>query len=716
MCARLLLSTVLAASIPATALAQASSEEPEGTRVADIVVIAPERLDQIAGAATILSVQDYERSQPFSLDDVLRRVPGLYVRGEEGLALRPNIGIRGLTPTRSTEVLLLEDGVPLAYAPYGDNASYHHPPLERFSGVEVLRGSGQIAFGPHTVGGVINYTTPTPSETFEGRLLVRGGNHGNREASLRLSDTVGGTGILGMLTRRESAGNRDNHDLTYDDAFLKLTSAAAANQDLTFKASWRRENSQVSYSGLTEAEYTANPRQNPFPNDRFDTEHIGASLVHDWRITESLRLTTAVYGSTFERDWWRQSSNSAQRPSDASDPACGGLANLSTTCGNEGRLRDYYSFGIDSRAAWDWTTAGPLSGRLEAGLRFHRENQDRLQWSGDTPNARTPGVGPNAGVLEDNNRKAEALSGFVQNSFVFGDLTVTPGLRVESIRFERTNRRPGGGSGEEKIDAVIPGVGLAWSPSSSLTAFAGVHRGFSPPRAEDIITNTGGSIDLDAEESVNWEVGIRAEPLAGMALEAAAFRMDFENQIVPASVAGGVGATATSAGETLHQGLELAAQLSSAKAWGTSIDWYADLTLTWVGEARFEGRRFSSISGFSTVSVSGNRLPYAPEWFGRAALGLETPAGFQAEVELVHTGEMFTDDLNTVMPTANGQRGLIGDATTVNAAASWRLPESPVRLLATVRNVADRTFIIDRARGILPNEPRIVQVGLEWAF
>jgi Fe(3+) dicitrate transport protein len=106
----------------------------------------------------------------------LRKVAGIQVRDEEGFALRPNISIRGLNPTRSSKVLLLEDGIPLTYAPYGDNASYYHPPIDRFESIEVLKGSGQILYGPVTVGGVINYVTPNPPQRPSGHLTLTGGN------------------------------------------------------------------------------------------------------------------------------------------------------------------------------------------------------------------------------------------------------------------------------------------------------------------------------------------------------------------------------------------------------------------------------------------------------------------------------------------------------------------------------------------------------------
>lgn len=704
------LSSARAQTLMATAVVDDAVDEP----VSELVVVARGRLSEIPGSASVLEADDYRQSQPLSINDVLRRVPGLYPRGEEGLALRPNIGFRGLNPTRSSEVLLLEDGVPLTYAPYGSNETYYHPPLERFTAIEVLKGSGQIVFGPHTVGGVINYITPRPPEDAEGRLLVRGGSRNTREIVLQGGDTFGRFGVVGGFTARETDGIRDNQHLAYGDLFLKGVFEVSDRQALTLKLSSYKEDSQVSYTGLTEAEYRADPRGNPFPNDEFETARHGASLAHGVQISDEIRLTTVLYGSSFERDWWRQSSNSSQRPNDASDPACGSLVNLSTTCGNEGRLRQYYLFGLESRLTADWTVGGSAQ-HLEAGLRVHAENQERFQWNGDLPNSRSPGVGRNAGVREHNVRQARAVSGYVQNTAKLGDFALSGGLRFENIDFERSDKLAGR-RGTSDLQALIPGAGITWTPKQDVTVFAGIHRGFSPPRVEDVISNAGGSVELDEERSVNTEIGVRGRLMPGVRAEATAFRMDFENQIVPSSVAGGVGATLTSAGETLHQGLEGALSFSSREAFATAGDLYLDASVTFLSTAELEGPRFSTIPGFAAVSVAGNRIPYAPETLARFAVGYRSKTGITGEIEAVHTGEMFTDDLNSFTPTPDGQRGLIEDSLVWSLAASAPLPGTPIRLLASVRNVFDDTFIVDRSRGILPNEPRIIQVGLEVAF
>ena len=80
----------------------------------------------------MIDLRAIENTRVLTTAEVLRKAPGVHVREEEGFGLRPNIGVRGLSPTRSSRVLLLEDGIPLAYAPYGDNAAYYHPPIERF--------------------------------------------------------------------------------------------------------------------------------------------------------------------------------------------------------------------------------------------------------------------------------------------------------------------------------------------------------------------------------------------------------------------------------------------------------------------------------------------------------------------------------------------------------------------------------------------------------
>jgi Fe(3+) dicitrate transport protein len=673
----------------------------------------PESVARIPGSLEVLPPEMLEVSRVRDVTEALRKATGVDVREEEGFGLRPNIGLRGLNPTRSTKVLLLEDGLPLSYAPYGDNASYYHPPIQRFESVEILKGSAQIGYGPVTVGGVVNYLTPEPPPRPAATVRLGGGNRDYLNGHASAGGTFGSAGLLLDLMHKQGDGARENVHSDLDDVTLKAVLRLSSRQTLTLKGNFYAEDSQVTYSGLRQDEYDAGSRSNAFANDAFTGRRFGASARHSALLGDGTLLTTQVYASRFSRDWWRQSSNSNQRPNDSADPMCGGMANLNTTCGNEGRLRDYDVLGVEPRLRFGHGLFG-ARGEMEVGLRAHFEVQERLQENGDTPTARS------GRVVEDNRRENQAYSGFVQDRLLLGRFTVTPGVRFEDIRYERTNRLANGGagvSGGTTVRQWVPGLGVSWNADDRWALFAGLHRGFAPPRTEDIINNTtGGAVDLDPELSWNLELGLRAAPRPGVRLDATFFRMDYENQIVPASLAGGLGAALTNGGETLHQGFELGARVDSGTLLRSDHNVFARLAFTAVPTARFEGVRFSNVPGSSQVSVTGNRLPYAPENLLTAALGYSHPAGLTAQVEAVFVGDQYADDLNSVAPSADGQRGLLPGFTVWNATLSYDVKALRSSVYVTAKNAFDSLYIADRSRGALPGGPRLFELGLVARF
>jgi Fe(3+) dicitrate transport protein len=685
---------------------------------------------RIPGSGQTIERGELTQARVLSTNEALRKVSGIVVRDEEGLGLRPNIGIRGLNPTRSTKVLLLEDGVPVTIAPYGDNAAYYHPPVGRMDRIEVLKGAGQILYGPQTVGGVINYITPGLPSASGGTFRMTGGSNELLNGYVRAAAVHDAGGAVLDVGRWRGLGARENVASDVADASLKLFVPVGNGQRLVAKTNIFREGSQLTYSGLRESEWAANPRQNPFRNDRFDVTRIGGTLAHEW-VRGPQRLTTTAYAHDVSRDWWRQSSNSAQRPNDSADPNCAGLANLESGCGNEGRLRRYHVLGIEPRFSQP-LLVGSLAGTLDVGVRLHREVQLRRQLNGAAHDSRS------GTVVEDNHRATDAIAAFVQTRLGTDRWSVSPGLRVEQIGISRTNRLPAGGNpsgvrGSTALSEIIPGIGATVTLDERLGLFAGVHRGFAPPRNEDIISNaTGGVVELDAERSWNYEAGARWQPMAGWQVEATAFRMDFANQIVPASVAGGTGATLTSAGRTLHQGAELDVR-GDLPAMGRVVPFVA-VAATWVPVARYEGTRVAYIgtggadvvgkvyaeqNGGGTrtlLSVTGNRLPYAPERTLTASLGLRHLSGFDVSVEAVHQGLQHGDPANTRVTVPDGQQGVLPATTLWNASVNWSPRPLGVTVFASVKNAFDALVLVDRTRGLLPAMGRVVLVGVERSF
>jgi Fe(3+) dicitrate transport protein len=667
-------------------------------------------LERTPGAIQVISKRELESARVFNFAEALRKVSGINIRNEEGFGLRPNISIRGSDPTRSRKVLLLEDGIPLSYAPYGDNSSYYHPPIERFEAVEVLKGSGQIEYGPVTVAGIVNYLTPSPTEKNEFSLKLIGGNRDYFNGNIGFSGTLANTGIVLNFTRKQGEGSRDNLRAGVNDFSAKVVRSLNDNNIFKLKYSHFDESSQLTYTGLTEAEFAQNPKQNPFINDDLQFFREGFSLSHTGVFTSKASLTTNFYTSYFSRDWWRQSSNSDERPNRlGSDPDCLSLSDLNTTCGNQGTPRDFRTIGIEPRFNFQFETGG-VRNNLDTGIRLHYETQNRRKWNGFTPNARESG----SEITERNLRNTLAVSAFIQNRFVWKDFSITPGLRIENVNYERTNLL-NNSNARTDLTQLIPGLGIAYNLFNKVTVFGGVHRGFAPPGTSDILTNNGGVVELDSELSWNYEIGVRMRPTDFINVETAFFRNDYENQIIPASVAGGVGSTQTNAGKTIQQGFEVNGRFDSNRLFQTQYNLYFQTAYTLLEKAQFNSLRFSGVSGFEDVLINGNRLPYTPRHLATTSIGYSY-RDFDGFIENIYVGKQFSDDLNTVNPIPNGQRGIIGSQIYFNATVNYQLENLNSTIFFTTKNIFDRLFIVDRTRGIYPSSPRLIQFGWKWNF
>jgi len=156
--------------------------------------------------------------------------------------------------------------------------------------------------------------------------------------------------------------------------------------------------------------------------------------------------------------------------------------------------------------------------------------------------------------------------------------------------------------------------------------------------------------------------------------------------------------------------------LDSAAFTGRSHNVYTRVAYTALPTAKFTGVRYSSVAGASAVSVTGNRLPYAPEHLLSWTVGYQNLSGLDLQAELVHVRDQYGDDLNSTSPSADGQRGLLPAYTIWNVVASYAIPRWRSALFVAIKNAGDTIYVADRSRGLLPGPPRLVQAGLRARF
>lgn len=384
-------------------------------------------LQQVPGSGTVVTSKEIARAAPNDVGELLRRVPGLQVRQEEGGGLRLDVGVRGLDATRSRRVLVLEDGIPVAINPYGEPDLYYSPPVERMRGIEVVKGSGSILFGPQTVGGVINFLTLLPPEHRIARVEVQGGEHAFAKILGTHGDAIGDTRyvVQGYVKRGDGFRGEAFHAA---DVFAKLAVPVGHAGELTAKIGFHDEGSNSTDAGLTRPMFLADPgRVTIAPRDTVAVRRYELSLIHDVALGEGTTLCTLGYTYFTTRSWNRQDYDRTPVAGVAYDRIVG---DTSTPGGalffrdtDTVRDRSYQVFGVEPRLEKRFDTAG-VGHTLDAGLRVLYENAHRVQSTGATP------VAEEGLVTSDERDGSAAFAGYVQDRLAFRDwLLVTPRAR-----------------------------------------------------------------------------------------------------------------------------------------------------------------------------------------------------------------------------------------------------------------------------------------------
>lgn len=656
-----------------------------------VVVVGTEEgdVERQPGSVGIVTQEELSLKQPRSTEEALRAVPGVAIKPEEESAIVANIGIRGLS-SADYKTLILEDGVPVAPGLFVGNGRYYNPRIQRMESIEVLKGAASLRYGPSTIGGVINYITKQPKDGVQ--LEARAGSFNSREATLE----VGGSSpsqeaqFGAFITHASSDGFMDKgYDMT--DVMVKTGMALGDDQWLSVKVSDYDSEANISYRGLFLQQYKDGVDENPAPDDYFISGRRGVDINHEWDINATTKLTTLVFGSETYRDYWRYNTNNA------ASVAAGQWVYLDTLNGNN---RSFERFGVDSRLKLQHQLFG-IANETEFGVRLMNESMDDITIAATRATPRTGTIG------KDQVESADSLALYAQNRFVVSDrFAVTAGLRAESYEQTTKNKRAATNNQADTSNTeVLPGLGATYQINSGLQGFASVYKAFSPALNGDALNGLQDQ-KLDAERSVNIEAGLRGAR-EKLNYELTFFRMDFDNQIIPANSNSQF--QRTNGGETLHQGLE------AALGWnlGAGFSWTS--SATYIPDAEFVGARRDANGNITTPD--GNRVTYVPEWVINTSLEYKT-GKLRTALSLHHTGEQYTDVANTkpiTESTSGFFTGEIDGYTLLDLSAVYEFSKD-LSLSASAKNLTDEKYIASLRQGIYVGTERSIDVGVKFKF
>ncbi|MCW5797358.1 MAG: TonB-dependent receptor [Nitrospira sp.] len=643
-----------------------------------------EQVKDIAGSVNVVTREEIQRARPKNADEMLRRVPGVNVLDEYGQGLRPNIGIRGMDPRRSKNILLMMDDIPLQPALFGDASTYYMVPIERIDHIEVIKGGATVLYSPNTQGGLINFiqkripTTPTFSttNTFGSFNLFQsdtqyGGHWGNFGAQ------------LGYL-RRQSDGFRDRSKSQLDDFTMRFEASPDDRTRITTNISWYDETTQTPGS-ITPTQYRTDRTLAGKPNDEFKGQRGAIDVTASREIDAHNTAKIIVYGNVFERNWYIQD-----------QAANGTLLSTSTNF-----LRKFNVFGVMPQHRFKFSLFG-LDQQITSGVRYHAERLTDITGIG-TAGSKISRTTNNADL------ESVAYAAYTETAIRLTEaLTISPGIRWEQVNQSRETMNavpPAGGNfkGYKTTQGLIYGTGVKYQLTPDSMLFGHVHTTFRPPTFANAVDPTSGTTqDLSAERALSSDIGIRSVLVPGVSAEVALFRTEFSNQIVQQ------GSQFVNAGKTLMEGIESTVSLD----WGEIVRPLQGF----VTRGSITLLRPKSLFG----ATDGKDLPYAPRMTFYGLVGYYHPTGASIEADAMYIAQQFTDGANTQTENALGTNGAIPSYTIWNLRLNYAPPKAKWAIFAGVRNLTDESFIAQRTTGsfigIQPGEIRNFYGGVSWRF
>jgi Fe(3+) dicitrate transport protein len=244
-------------------------------------------------------------------------------------------------------------------------------------------------------------------------------------------------------------------------------------------------------------------------------------------------------------------------------------------------------------------------------------------------------------------------------------------------------------------------MGIDYTIAEEVMAFAGVHRGFSPP---------GSNPETRPEASINYESGVRARH-KGMELQVIGFLSDYSELLgSDMAAAGGMGSgDMFNGGKAIVKGAEVFLSLDALHGYSDNLRFPIVVSYT-LTDARFGSSFNSTFSAWGQV-LTGDRIPYIARHQVNVRMALEGRRG-SVGLNVNHVGDMPS----STGPTADAQEYRIPAFTVLDANFRFRWTDR-TEFFATVQNITGERYIVSlMPAGARPGMPRAIHGGISIRF
>lgn len=671
---------VLAASLPAPAWAEEAVEpvELETVEVSASEIATPTTVPSLVeaeqaarltpGGANVVDGESYTTGRASTVQDALGYSPGVFVQPRFG-AEESRLSIRGSGIQRTFHmrgIKLLQDGIPLNLADGSGDFQAVEPLTARY--IEVFRGASALAFGADTLGGAINFVTPTGYDADRLRLRVESGSFGYNRVMAATGGVDGDMDYFASLSSYQQDGFRDWSQQESSRLFSNVGFRLAPDLETRFYVSYVDTDSQLP-GNLTKKQLKDNPREaNSFSySGRQKRDFTLARFANRTvKTLEDGQIEFSVFYS--QKELWHPIYQVLEQRSDDY-----GLSLRYVNDASLGNYRNHFVLGFE-----------PTLGEVD---------DDRFINQKGHAGKRTASF--------DQEVSTYVLYG--ENHFyVRPNLALIVGAQATRTSRNQDDLWKAGGvdlTRSKSYQNVSSKLGVVYDFNPAVQFFGNISNSFEPPSFAELATGSAVSpVFAEAQTATSYEVGTRGEQSIAK-WDVALYRANVRKELLArVDTVTGAPLGTTNADKTFHQGIEAGLRLQLSDRFSVNQVYL------------FNDFRFEDDPVFGDNQIAG-----IPRHFYKAEFLCQGERGFYAGPSVEWSPQKYyVDHANTVYA---DPYALLGFKFGVKNEKGFSWFVEGKNLTNTV--YAATTGVIDDAKGVdqaqfLPGDGRSVFVGIDF--
>jgi Fe(3+) dicitrate transport protein len=630
-----------------------------------------------------------------TMRQVMAKVAGIHIWESDPSGIQIGIAARGLSPNRSWEFNIRQNGYDIAADPFGYPEAYYNPQLQAVQRIEVVRGQGALQYGPQ-FGGMVNYILRNGSEfkkkvEFESQQTI--GNNGLFNSYNAMGGKTNKVHYYAFFDHRSGDGYRANSKYFTNSGYGTATYYFTPKLSLTAEVMHSHVRSQQP-GGLTDAQLQQDIVQSFRSRNWFDIKWTTPALIFNYNISANTRWNTKLFATIGDRNSVGFLQSITTKDS----------INATTLQYNNRQLLidEYRNYGLESRLITNYKL-GNIENTISTGIRLYKGNTHR----------RSNGVGTTGSDYDmtlvgkysgDINFASYNAAIFAENIFRLGKkILLIPGMRYEWLKGNASGRNGFTSSGNDIIlqnversrGFLLAGVGAEYHVSKNTEFYANYAQAFRPiqfanlqaPPTTDVIDN-----NLKDAKGYNIDLGYRGKVGNFLQFDVSAFYLQYNNRIGTVTVAGTPSyRLVTSVGNSTSKGLESFVEWDVVKTFKQNSVYDASVFVSYA----YNNATYSS--SFKDANTKGKKLENAPANILRSGISLGYKS-FLLTTQINYVSQTFSDANNTIAPSANGNTGVLPAYTVADITASYKI-NSTINIKAGINNIANTKYFTRRAGG-----------------